>query len=139
MALQVDVLESSFQAVAPHGDEFVAAFYDRLFTRFPETRALFPSTDMTKQQKKLLAALVLTIQNLRKPEVLTEHLKDLGQRHVQYAVTPEHYPMVGAALLETFATFLGDRWTPECQTAWAEAYEAITSLMLEGAKNATSA
>jgi hemoglobin-like flavoprotein len=139
MSLQVDVLESSFQAIAPNGEAFVADFYDRLFVRFPETRTLFPATDMPKQHKKLLAALVLTIQNLRKPDVLAEHLKELGKRHVHYAVKPEHYPMVGAALLETFAAFLGERWTPEYQAAWADAYGAITNLMLEGAKNASSA
>ncbi len=138
MSLQIDVLESSFQAIAPQGDVFAASFYDRLFARFPETRALFPTTDMTRQQKKLLAALALTVQNLRKPDVLAGHLKELGKQHVRYAVEADHYPLVGAVLLETLAAFLGERWTQECQAAWTEAYEAITALMLEGAQTASA-
>ncbi len=135
MALQIELLETSFQAIVPCGEAFVTAFYERLFTRFPQTRAFFASTDMKEQRKKLLGALALVIQNLRKPEVLTSALKGLGQRHVTYGVRPEHYPIVGAVLLETFADLLGERWTPAYHDAWAQAYEAICALMLEGGKH----
>ena len=139
MALQIELLETSFQLIAPRGEAFVTAFYERLFTNYPQTRAFFASTSMKEQRKKLLGALILVIQNLRKPEVLTSALKGLGQRHVAYGVRPEHYPIVGTILLETFADFLGDDWTPAYQDAWAQAYEAICSIMLEGADMATAA
>lgn len=139
MTLQIELLESSFQAIAQCGEAFVTAFYERLFTRFPQTRAFFASTDMKEQRKKLLGALALVIQNIRKPEVLTSALTGLGQRHVNYGVRPEHYPIVGAVLLETFADFLGERWTPAYHDAWVEAYEAICAIMLEGANVPTPA
>src|SRR5258708_38944230 len=103
MTLHTDLLESTFEAIAPRGEDFVTAFYERLFTSFPQTRAFFASTDMKEQRKKLLGALALVSQNLRKPEVLTSAIKGLGQRQVAYGVRPEHYPIVGAVLLETFA------------------------------------
>ena len=137
MTLRIGLLETSFQAITPCGEEFVTAFYERLFTRFPQTRSFFASTDMKEQRKKLLGALALVIQNLRKPEVLTSALQGLGQRHVAYGVRPEHYPIVGTILLETFADLLGDDWTPAYQDAWAQAYEAVCTLMLEGANVAT--
>jgi hemoglobin-like flavoprotein len=133
MTLQTELLENSFQAITPCGEAFVTAFYERLFTRFPQTRAFFTSTDMKEQRKKLLGALALVIQNLRKPEVLTSALKGLGQRHVNYGVRPEHYPIVGAVLLDTFAELLGERWTPAYHDAWVQAYEAVSAIMLEGA------
>ena len=139
MTLQIELLESSFQAITPCGEAFVKTFYERLFTSFPQTRAFFASTDMKEQRKKLLGALALVIQNLRKPEVLTSALQGLGQRHVTYGVRPEHYPIVGAVLLETFSDVLGDRWTPIYHDAWAQAYEAICTIMLEGADVPTPA
>ena len=139
MTLQIELLESSFQAIASCGEAFVTAFYERLFTRFPQTRAFFASTDMKEQRKKLLGALALVIQNIRKPEVLTSALTGLGQRHVTYGVRPEHYPLVGVVLLETFADFLGERWTPAYHDAWAEAYKVVCTIMLEGASEPTSA
>ena len=139
MTLQIELLETSFQAIAPCGEAFVTAFYERLFTHFPQTRSFFASTDMKEQRKQLLGALALVIQNLRKPEVLTSALHGLGQRHVAYGVLPEHYPIVGAVLLETFADLLGERWTPAYHDAWAQAYEAVSAIMLEGASMPTAA
>ncbi|HKF36296.1 MAG TPA: globin family protein [Ktedonobacteraceae bacterium] len=139
MALQIEFLETSFQAIAPRGEAFVTAFYERLFTRFPQTRAFFASTNMQEQRKKLLGALALVIQNLRKPEVLASALQGLGQRHVAYGVQPEHYSIVGAVLLETFADLLGDDWTPAYHDAWAQAYQTVCTLMLEGANVAKAA
>ena len=139
MALQIELLETSFQRIAPRGEAFVTAFYERLFTNYPQTRAFFASTDMKEQRKKLLGALALVIQNLRKPEVLASALKGLDQRHVAYGVRPEHYPIVGAVLLDTFADFLGERWTPIYHNAWAQAYQAVCALMLEGANGEQAA
>lgn len=90
MSLQVDVLERSFKAVAPKGDEFVAAFYARLFANHPELKPLFGATDMAAQQKKLLGALVPAVENLRCPDVLGPVLKDLGRRHAGYGAKAEH-------------------------------------------------
>lgn len=133
MALQVELLETSFRNVAAQGEAFAAAFYDRLFLRCPETRPLFAGADLDLQYKKLLAALTLIIEHLREPEVITPLLQDLGQRHLTaYHVRPEDLAMGGSALLDTLATFLGDQWTPELQQAWASAYAAIVEHMLAG-------
>ncbi len=134
MTVQGELLESSFQAVVLHGEAFVAAFYERLFTRFPETRALFAATDMSELRKKLQQTLALIVQHLQHPEVLDGMLGELGQRHVTYGIRPEHYPLVGTALLETFADFLGKHWTQEHHDAWVKGYEAVSGLMLKGAQ-----
>jgi hemoglobin-like flavoprotein len=41
--------------------------------------------------------------------------------------------MVGGSLLKTFAQILGTDWTPDVETAWQEAYEAVAQIMLDGA------
>src|SRR5262249_47668011 len=106
MTAQGELLEASFQAVVLHGEAFVTAFYERLFTRYPETRDFFAATDMLEQRKKLQRTLALIIEHLQDPGALGHMLKDLGRRHVDHGVGPEHYPLVGAVLLETFAAFL---------------------------------
>lgn len=133
MTLQVEILESSFEKVKPQANEFVSSFYNHLFTDYPEAQPLFEGTDMEKQGGKLLQSLVLVIENLRKPDALGNALKGLGARHVKYGALPEHYPLVGATLLKTFEQYLGDAWTEEVQTAWVDAYGAITTIMLDGA------
>ncbi|MGD1920655.1 MAG: globin family protein [Pleurocapsa sp.] len=121
MSLQVEVLEQSFDAIKPHADGFVASFYDNLFTANPEARPLFDTTDMEAQKKKLLSSLVLVVESLRKPDVLNGALRGLGARHVKYGALPEHYPLVGGALLTTFEQYLQEKWTPEVKQAWVGA------------------
>ncbi len=44
------------------------------------------------------------------------------------------YPWVGECLIATLAEIAADDWSDEIETAWVDAYGAITSLMLEGAE-----
>jgi hemoglobin-like flavoprotein len=58
MNLELEALETSFDLLAPHGDELMDVFYARLFAAAPGVRPLFP-TDMARQKTMLLGALVL--------------------------------------------------------------------------------
>ena len=133
MSLNVALLETSFEKIKPRGAEFSESFYQNLFESAPEAKPLFANTDLKEQQKKLLASLVLVVENLRNGDVLSSTLKGLGARHVQYGALPAHYPIVGGALLQTFEQYLGEDWTPEVKQSWVDAYGAVTELMLEGA------
>ncbi|MGK7906785.1 MAG: globin family protein [Synechococcus sp.] len=133
MSLKVELLESSFEKVKPNAAAFADSFYSNLFTTAPEAKPLFANTNLEEQKKKLLASLVLVVENLRNGDVLGSTLRGLGARHVKYGALPAHYPIVGGALLETFEQYLGDDWTPDVKQAWVDAYGAITELMLDGA------
>lgn len=134
MALNAQVLENTFKLVEPRADEFAASFYQTLFADCPAAQPLFANTDMEKQQKKLIVSLVYVVGNLRYPDNLTAKLKDLGAKHVTYGTMSDHYPIVGAALLKTLEAYIGSAWTPDVKQAWTDAYEAIASIMVEGAK-----
>ncbi len=132
MAINTDLLETSFALLQDRQASFTDCFYTTLFADYPMVKPLFAQTDMDEQPKKLFASLVLVINNLTKPEVLAGALKGLGTRHVQYKVLPEHYPMVGSTLLKAMAATLGAQWTPEFEQAWTDAYAAIAKIMLAG-------
>jgi len=134
MGLNIELLESSFKLVAPQGDALVTRFYERLFEKYPVVKPLFKNAPISEQKKKLLASLVLVIQNLRHPEKLTPVLQDMGARHVGYGAKPAYYDAVGENLLAVLGEFAGEAWTPEVSQAWTDAYAAIKTIMLEGAK-----
>ncbi|MEG3932189.1 pentapeptide repeat-containing protein [Microcoleus sp. T3_B1] len=129
--LAVEVLESSFDKIKPRADEFAASFYENLFIAHPEYKPLFANIEIEKQQKKLINALVLVVENLRSPAALGPVLKALGGRHIGYGVIPKYYGPVGDALLMSFEQYLQEDWTPEVKRAWTNAYRTITGLMLK--------
>lgn len=131
MSLNSDLLEQSFAKIKLQAENFSTSFYENLLSDYPQVRPLFAKTDMVEQRQKLFSSLVLVIENIRKPETLTNSLKGLGKKHIKYGVLPSHYPLVGNSLLKTFKTYLGSDWTVEVEQAWIEAYKAIASLMLD--------
>lgn len=135
MLLQVKLLENSFTHIKPRLDDFGASFYNNLLARHPEFEPLFAKADISTQQKKLVGALALVVENLQNPGLLTEVLKDLGARHVDYGIVAEYYPGFSAVLLETMGEYMGDAWTPEVRDAWADALKNISELMLAGAED----
>ena len=129
----MELLEKSFEKIKPRAPEFVASFYEKLFEAHPEVKPMFAHLEMAQQEKKLLNALVLVVENLRNPSALGPVLSALGGRHVGYGTLPQQYPAVGKALLQTFEEYLQGDWTPELKKAWTDAYGSITALMLQGA------
>lgn len=123
------LLRSSFDLIAPEKDKFAEAFYLRLFEKYPQTRPFFANADMSMQARSLAATLALVVASVEKGDDLTPALQALGARHKTYGVRPEHYPIVGEILIETFQKRLGSRWTPAFQNAWMEAFSTIAQVM----------
>jgi hemoglobin-like flavoprotein len=135
MTLNLDALETSFDLVAPSGDELMDEFYSRLFEAAPAVRPLFPE-DMQRQKTMLLGALVLLRKSLRNLDAVVPKLRELGARHVAYGALPEHYPVVGATLVASLAAVAGDEWKDEYEQAWCAAYAVVAAVMMEGAEEA---
>jgi hemoglobin-like flavoprotein len=129
--LAIDVLEDSFALLAPHAPELVERFYARLFSDYPEVEPFFEGVDMAAQQKHLINSLVLVANNLREPDKLQKALHALGQRHQNYGIEAEHYPMVSGTLLTVMEEFAGEAWTREVQEAWEGALSTIGKIMLD--------
>jgi hemoglobin-like flavoprotein len=136
MDLDLEALETSFDLLAPRGEELVAVFYRRLFEAAPQVRPLFAGTDMKRQQAMLLAALVLLRNSLRDLDAIVPKLRAMGARHVGYGATADTYPVVGEALLGSMAELAGDAWTPRHAAAWTTAYGLVAATMIEGAAEA---
>lgn len=135
MSLKIKLLETSFEKIKPQALEFSDRFYQILFQHNPELKEMFRNVSLELQEKKLIASLGLIVENLRNPDELDLALKSLGARHFEVGTFAEHYPLVGKALLEAFAEYLQQDWTPDLEQAWSEAYHLISETMLEGAQN----
>lgn len=136
MSLDIDALETSFDLIAPRGDELMDEFYDRLFTAAPAVTPLFEGTDMRRQKAMLLSTLVTLRKSLRNLDGIAPTLRKLGAKHVEYGAQPEHYPVVGEALIASMASVAGPAWEPKYESAWGNAFKVVADTMLEGAATA---
>ena len=129
---QVAVVQQSFAKVVPIADRAAVMFYDRLFEVAPQVKAMFPA-DMAEQRQKLMATLGVVVNGLSNLESVLPTASALAKRHVAYGAKPEHYPVVGSALLWTLERELGGAWTKEVADAWTAVYGALSRYMIEQA------
>ncbi|BCJ43487.1 flavohemoprotein [Actinoplanes ianthinogenes] len=126
------MLKESWSLVEEHQDKVAGYFYARMFLSHPDLRDLFP-VQMDVQRTRLLTAIVTAVQTLEDPERFDDYLRALGRDHRKFHVLPEHYEVVGGALIESLRAFAGEQWGVEYDQAWADAYAVIASKMLAGA------
>ena len=129
---QVKLVQQSFAKVVPISEQAAVLFYDRLFEIAPSVKALFPA-DMTEQRKKLMMMLAAVVNGFGNLESILPAASALAKRHVGYGAKPEHYLVVGAALLWTLEKGLGDGWTPDVADAWTAAYGTLSGYMISEA------
>ncbi len=129
---QVKLVQESFAKVVPISEAAAVIFYDRLFEVAPSVKAMFPD-DMSGQRKKLMMMLAAVVNGLGNLESILPAASALAKRHVGYGAQPEHYPVVGGALLWTLEKGLGEAWTPDVADAWTAAYGTLSGYMISEA------
>ena len=135
---QVTLVQQTFGQVAPIADKAAEIFYDRLFEVAPTVKPLFQG-DMAEQRRKLIAMLAVVVRGLSDLPSILPAASALAKRHVDYGARPEHYPVVGAALLWTLERGLGPQWTSEAASAWTAAYSTLSSFMIAEAYGSAQA
>ncbi len=136
--VQVKLVQDSFAKVAAISEQAAVLFYDRLFEVAPAVKAMFPA-DLTEQRKKLMGTLAVVVNGLGNLESILPAASALAKRHVSYGAKPEHYPVVGGALLWTLEKGLGKAWTPEVAAAWTAAYGTLSGYMISEAYGSAQA
>ena len=110
-------------------------FYRRLFELAPDARPLF-TREIGLQAKKFSDMLAWVIAHLENPDELSREMRELGARHKGYGVKVDQYASVGSALMWMFQQVLGDRFTPDMEEAWLEAYAFISLEAERGSREA---
>lgn len=126
---QIDLVQESWDKIAPIADTAARLFYRRLFEIAPEVRPLF-KTSMSEQGDKLLKTLAIAVGGLKQLDTIAPAVEELGRRHTQYGAEPPHYDAVGDALLWALEQGLGADFTEEVREAWSEAYLLLAGVMI---------
>jgi NAD(P)H-flavin reductase/hemoglobin-like flavoprotein len=125
-------LKASWAKAVSFGTPVPGFFYARLFLAYPQLRELFPAS-MSAQQDRLFTALGRIVTGIDDVPAAMSFAHQLGRDHRKFAVRPEHYPMVGEALLATLEVFLGEEWTPDLAADWSSAFGLVSEAMIDAA------
>ncbi|MES2338937.1 MAG: globin domain-containing protein [Pseudomonadota bacterium] len=130
-SLRIERVRDSFVHVLFDPDRASRLFYDRLFELAPATRDLF-THDIAVQGRVLIESIATIVTGLARFDAMRPTLAALAIRHAGYGVTPDHYPIVGQALLDMMERVCGD-FDMDTRKAWADAYTLISDAMIAAA------
>lgn len=129
---QIALVKNSWEKVKPISQTAADLFYGRLFELDPSLKPMFKG-DMTEQGEKLMKMITVAVNGLDKLDTIVPAVQALGKKHVGYGVKPEHYDTVGAALLWTLESGLGDDYDEATAEAWTQTYGVLATTMKEAA------
>ena len=121
----VPVLEQGGEALTTH-------FYRILLQDHPEVRPLFnPAHQADGAQPRALAnGLLKVARHIDQLDVLGDLFAVIVNKHVSLQIQPEHYPAVGASLLQAIREVLGpDLATDDVVDAWAATYGLLAGML----------
>ncbi len=126
----ITIVKATIPALAEHGAVITAAMYRRLFED-AEIAALFNQANQKSgaQVHALATAILAYARNIESLAALGPAVERIAQKHIGYAILPEHYPHVATALLGAIEEVLGGAATPDVLTAWGEAYWFLADIL----------
>lgn len=126
-------IHESLNEILHSKDEFGRLFYERFLETYPELRHHFARVDMKRQAIILTTALMVIERYYVQPTPAIElYMRYLGTKHHEMDVGTAEYPKFFDAMFQTLKSFHGDKWNPEVERQWREAFERTTSVMFEG-------
>ncbi len=133
---EADLIRESFRGVAADPIRAADIFCRRLFEEAPQVRTLFIG-DLARQGQMLISTLGVVVAQMQRWDALHPMLEDLALRHVAYGVKPDHYPLVGRALVAMLHDMAQPTLAEETEAAWEKAYGELSSSMIAAAYQPT--
>ena len=128
-ARQAELIRESFDTLRQRLEPASMSFYDSLFRRAPDLRAMFRD-DLAGQGMKFMTTLGTIIGNLEDPEAQGDRFAELGRGHALIGVKAAHFAPMGEALIETLREELGAAFSPEMEAAWRAAYDELAARII---------
>lgn len=126
----IEIIKSTGGIVVANAPEISIKMFEILFSRYPDIEKLF-AFQSRDQYMVLAESLSNFIVNIEKIDKLTPALDTIAVVHVEHNIYPEHYPLVGMALMSAMEDILKDTATLEFVDAWREAYKYLSDILIE--------
>lgn len=133
---QVVLVKNSWALFAQKAEKVAEIFYNKVFELDPPLQPLFKG-NMTEQGRKIMEMIDTVVNSLDRLEAIFPNVELLGERHAHYGVKDQDYEVLGAALLWTLETQLGQDFTAETKNAWTIVYHELSRAMKSAASAVT--
>jgi hemoglobin-like flavoprotein len=128
-------LHAAFFAIADELPRALERFYELLFERHPEARALFVRSQPAMQRRMFGETLGALVEHAGDDAWLDEHLRAMGERHRGYGISDAMYDWVRDAFLDALGEACGRAGLPDAvKASWASLYDRAAAKMIDAGR-----
>ncbi|UTW56078.1 NO-inducible flavohemoprotein [Kordiimonas sp. SCSIO 12610] len=129
-------IKGSIELLKNEGEAITRRFYQILFERNPELKNIFNMSNQREgvengQSRALADAIFAYASNIETPEKLMAAVNRIANKHTSLMIKPEHYPLVGEALLEALCQHLSVGMDHPAIEAWGIAYGILADIFIK--------
>ncbi|KAL8613604.1 hypothetical protein ACOMHN_022023 [Nucella lapillus] len=116
---------------------------DRLFETHPDVQDAFlpfrrqklddlkHSHELKSHALRVMGTVEKCLSRIDEPEKLEALLHDLGAKHLIYNARIDYIDLIGPQFICAVQPAMGDLWTSEIESAWADLFRLISHIMKE--------
>jgi nitric oxide dioxygenase len=127
----IDIVKATVPLLQERGVDITKRFYQIMFAQHPELLNIFNHTNQKRgrQQQALANAVYAAAVHIENLEAIMPVVKQIAHKHRSLGIKAEHYPIVGACLLQAIKEVVNA--PQEVLDAWAEAYGVIADVFIQ--------
>ena len=131
MSLDYNIISESFKSIHQDLNQWTETFFQCLLNENPRLKPFFINSNMDNVKKNFASTVSMIIDNIQHDELLTDSVKHLALRHMQYGAVQEDYPIFGTALINSIKQSTTYQWNEQTQEAWEQAFDKIQNIAFQ--------
>nr|QQO51930.1 globin gb_IIIB [Platynereis dumerilii] len=133
----------TWRIIEEHTANLGFQMFTSLFETYPDTkgafsifRALSQDDAQFEMELRMHGTRVMTtvrevLERIDDLDGVVEHLHELGRKHVIFNAKADYIDLIGPQFLFAIEPLLGEHWTPEVESAWANLFKVMGYIMRE--------
>ena len=123
--MNTELIAQTWQALGERQQEFIEAFYERFFERFPGYRKLFPRELRAAHLDKMVETVALLADLAEDTGDIAPRLHKLRTLHKPFELAARDFANFKAVFVEVLGGELAGRWSAAAAQAWSDAFEEV--------------
>ncbi|PVD26435.1 hypothetical protein C0Q70_14112 [Pomacea canaliculata] len=137
------ILTESWEIIVHDVEKIGVVTFFGLFETHPDVQDIFipfkgkkledlwTSTDLKSHVLRVMGTVEKCLARIHEPAKMESILHELGVKHLLLNIRVEYLDLIGPQFIKAVRPAMGDLWTPEVESAWANLFRLITHIMKE--------
>lgn len=124
----IKIIQDSYKKLSDKHQETGDYLYNHLFKSSPDVSNIFKG-DMKEQSMTLMKMIKTVVEGLNNVQIIMPAIQQMGNRHIDYGVSSDHFKHFKSSLLYAIEKVLGPDFNSNVKNSWSKLYDVLEEIM----------